>query len=58
MIYLHVCTICMPGPIGGQKMELDPLELELVMSHVWLLGTESGASAGAAYVLKTPEPPL
>ena len=48
----------MPGPIGGQKMELDPLELELVMSHVWLLGTESGASAGAAYVLKTPEPPL
>lgn len=29
MCIVYMCTMCMPGPLGGQKRVLDPLELEL-----------------------------
>lgn len=40
------------GAEGGQKRELDPLELDLqeVVGHtLWVLGIESGSSARAVF---------
>lgn len=30
-LHLCICTMCVPGAIGGQKGSMDPLELELWM---------------------------
>ena len=38
-----MCTTCVPGLHGGQKMALDPLQLELQMVVNWVLGTELGS---------------
>lgn len=43
---LPVCTsmyICVPGPQGGHKRVLDPLELELQMAWSHRVGTENGS---------------
>lgn len=47
-------TKCVPDACGGQKRVLDSLELELemIVSHQWELGTP-GSSARAARALKS-----
>lgn len=49
-----MCVCTCVGTRGGQKMILDPLELELkslVSSLVWVLGTKLQFSGGAASTL-------
>lgn len=45
--------MCMPGDPGGQKRVLGPLELELqmVISAVWMLELEPKSSEGASSIL-------
>lgn len=54
IIYMHVC-MCMPGDISGQKRASDLLELDLqtIMSTMWVLGTEPVSSAGTASAVKS-----
>ena len=40
-----LCTIYMPGALGGQKRVL---ELLMVVNKLWVLGIESVSSARAA----------
>ena len=47
-------TTCMPGTLTGQRVRsLDPLKLELqaVLSAMWLIGTKPSFSTGVANVL-------
>lgn len=52
-LYIHMCTMCVSGIFGGQKRASDPLEPVMRVVHwcVWVLGTESGSSAGTRSVL-------
>lgn len=45
LVCTHVCTVCVPGAWGNQKV-LDSLAVEFCMAWVtvWILGTESGSS--------------
>lgn len=40
----------LPGICGGQKWALDPLELGMVASGVWVMGTETLSSARATRI--------
>jgi hypothetical protein len=47
--FLHVCmcTICVPGALGSQKGEMDPLELEL-----WMVVNHHVGAGNRTQVLK------
>ena len=50
-----LCTICMPGTDTGQKMAVDPLELELhtVVSRLAGAASQLGSSGRAARALNS-----
>lgn len=51
----YMCTVCVCARTrsghGGQKMALDPLELQIIASHSVGAGVELGSSGGAASAL-------
>lgn len=40
-MHIHLCTKCHPGALGGQKMALEPLELELWAAVSHRMGTRN-----------------
>lgn len=47
---MYLCIKYVFGAHGGQKRVLDPLKLELqmILSHLWVLGIEPGSCGRAA----------
>lgn len=52
-LLVYLCSGSVPYTSGGQKRVLDLVELELntIVSHMWVLGTEPRSSARAAVLL-------
>lgn len=52
---MDICALCVcvraRSGHGGQKMALDPLELQIIASHSVGAGVELGSSGGAASAL-------
>ena len=58
-VCLRACICAMPGACGGQRRASEPLEVELQMlcTAAWALGTDTGSLASALLLLTT-EPSL
>lgn len=51
LAYVCVCSPCVCNACRGQKMALDPLELELQIATIWVLGIQPSSSERAVLPL-------
>lgn len=59
-LYIHMCTICIPGAWSGHKRVLDHLELDLqiIISHYMGAQNETQVSGKSSKCCLNPEPSL